>query len=278
MSSEPFANPSHAGAVSLDSLRGQIDQIDDRILALLGERAALAQALRAAKQATASQGLPIRPAREVTLLRRLIAQAPKDVERDLILEVWRALISANVRRQADLDVVVAGATDAVRQFDLARRHFGAGAQIGRAEDARAAMARLLEPSPAVAVLPWPGASGPGGWWPILAESRFHRLGVIGGLPIAASAAGEEPEAAILAADPVFEPAGDDCALAIAFDPHYRCARALSDAQLAGKEIARARTLVLIRLDTHVTADDLRLQAALRAGLEGLRIVGGYARI
>jgi chorismate mutase len=263
---------------SLDSLRTQIDALDDNILALLGKRAALGEELRKAKAATAGAALPIRPAREVALMRRLIAQAPASVERELVIEIWRALISASVRRQTDLEVLVAGANDPVRQFDLARRHFGAAARITRADDARRAMERLLEGAPAVAVLPWPGLSGPGGWWPILSESKFHRLGVIGGLPVNPGAVGEEPEAAVVAIDPVLEPAGGDTTLAIAFDPHYRCARALGDAHLPGKETARARTHVLIRLDGFVSVDDPRLPAAARAGLEGLRVIGACARL
>jgi hypothetical protein len=83
---------------------------------------------------------------------------------------------------------------------------------------------------------------------------------------------------VAAIDPVLEPAGGDVALAIAFDPHYRCARALSDSHLPGREIARARTLVLIRLEGFVVNDDPRLPAAARLGLDGLRVIGCFARI
>jgi chorismate mutase / prephenate dehydratase len=259
---------------SLDSLRAEIDRVDDQVLALLGQRAAIVQGLRAAK---GEAGPVVRPAREAALLRRLVSQAPPGVERSLILEVWRALIGASIRTQGEVEIVVAGATDAVRQFDLARRHFGAGAKISRAEDARAALARLIEGAPALAVLPWPGMTGPGGWWPILAESRFNKVGVLGALPID-SAQSEEPEAALVALEPVLEPAGGDSTFAIAFDPHYRLTRALADAHLPGKEAARARTLVLIRLDGFVGAEDPRLASAVRAGLDGLRLIGCFARI
>lgn len=275
--SDPTAPATVTTRPTLENLRAEIDRLDDRILTLLGERAGLAEALRQAK-AGAQGGAPIRPAREVALMRRLIAQAPASVDRELIVEIWRALISASVRRQADLEVLVAGATDPVRQFDLARRHFGSGARINREVDARTALSRLLDGAPTVAVLPWPGSSGPGGWWPILAESRYHGLGIIGGLPINLTAPGDEPEAAVVATDPVLEPAGGDTSLAIAFDPHYRCARALVEAHLPGREIARARTLVLVRLEGFVVGDDPRLPAAARLGLDGLRVIGCYARI
>lgn len=246
------------------------------MLALLGARAKLSEAIRAAK---ASQpGAPIRPAREVALMRRLLAQTPAGVEPELVVEIWRALISASLRAQANMEILVSGATDPVRQFDLARRHFGGGARIARVDDPRTALSRLLDAAPAIAVLPWPGSSGPGGWWPILAESRYHKLGVVSGLPVNPLASAEEPEAAVVAFDPTFEPAGGDATFAVGFDPHYRCQRALSEAALPGRETARARTLVLVRLDGFVPTDDPRLAAAARAGLDGLRVIGCYARI
>lgn len=269
-------SPAVAPSPSLDDLRAQIDQLDDHLLGLLAKRAALSGALRKAKAASA--GLPIRPAREVAILRRLLAQAPPEVERELVVEIWRALMGSNVRAQAAFDIVTAGATDVVRQFDLARRHFGAGARILKLEDSRAALTRLLDPAPAVAVLPWLGASGPGGWWPILSETRYQRLGVIAGLPGVSPGGSEEPEAALIVVDPVYEPAGGDTTFAVAFDPHYRCGRTLMDAALPGKELARARTLVLIRLEGFVPADDPRLAAAARSGLDALRVIGCFARI
>lgn len=261
----------------MDNLRGEIDRLDDQILSLMGMRASYAAELRRAK-ATGGGPAPIRPAREVALMRRLLTHAPRGVERELIVEVWRALIGASVRAQADLEVLVAGATEPVRQFDLARRHFGAGARIQRMDDARAALSRLLDGAASVAVLPWPGVTGPGGWWPILAESRYHRLAIIGALPINPAAPGEEPEAAVVALDPALEPAGGDMTFAVAFDPHHRCVRALADAHLPGRELSRARQLVLIRLEGYLTPDDPRMPAAVRAGLDGLRIIGCYARI
>lgn len=272
----PGAGVAPGAAPTLDGLRAEIDRLDDQLLSLLGARAKLSEAMRNAK--AGSRGAPIRPAREVALMRRLLAQTPPDVERELVVEIWRALISASLRTQANIEILVSGATDPVRQFDLARRHFGGGARISRSDDPRTALARPLENPSAVTVLPWPGSSGPGGWWPILAESKYHRLGIISGLPINPGVSSEEPEAAVVVADPTFEPTGGDTTFAVAFDPHYRCQRALAEAALPGREVARARTLVLVRLEGFVSIDDTRLPIAARAGLDGLRVIGCYARI
>jgi chorismate mutase len=258
---------------SLESVRAAIDAVDDRLLALIQERAALASEVAAAKGAI--EGSPLRPAREVQTLRRLLAQAG-GVEPALIVEIWRALVADNTRRQKCVEVFTGGATDSVRLFDLARRHFGGSARITRAEDARVALARMAETPAAAAVLPFPGKSGAGGWWPILAERRFHEACLIAALPLREEG---EPEAAVITRGVPLEPTGDrDIMFAIAFDPHHKLVRGLNEAALPGKEAARANATVLIQFEGYVAPNDPRLAIVARAGLDGLRVMGCYARV
>ncbi|MBX3511745.1 MAG: chorismate mutase, partial [Hyphomonadaceae bacterium] len=91
---------------TLESLRREIDRVDETILALVAERLRLGDATAAAK--APQPGLPIRPGREVAMLRRLIAAAPAPVDRELVVELWRLLIAANLRRQRVIDVYVGG--------------------------------------------------------------------------------------------------------------------------------------------------------------------------
>ena len=261
-------------APSIDAVRAQMDEIDDQILDLVRRRTAFGDQVAAAKGP--SGGLPLRPAREARLMRRLLAEAGPGTDPDLIFELWRALISANIRRQGAIEVAVASAGDIVRTFDLARRHFGGATKITRAVEPRDALAKAIDQKRTVAVLPWPTGGGVGMWWPIMCESRFHDLRLIGALPFQGGA--DQPEAAIVAAGVALEPAGEDRTFGLAFDPHYRSARALNEAKLAGKEAARVRETVLIELDGFVDRDDGRIGHAMRAGLEGFRVIGAYARI
>ena len=265
--------PSPAAEPSLDAARAAIDAVDDRLLALIAERAGLSAQIAAAKGA--ATGSPLRPAREVAILRRLIAKAPEGTDPALVLGVWRALIADNLRRQVNVEVFAGGALDHVRHFDLARRHFGASAKITRQEDARITLTRMLETPAAAAVLPFPGKSGAGMWWPILSERRFHEAVIVSALPLRGDG---EPEAAVVTVGAPLEPAGEDRSLALAFDPHHRLTRGLNEAQLKGIEIARANAAVLIRFDEFIAADDPRLVPLAKAGLDGLRIVGCYARV
>lgn len=258
---------------ALDAARAAIDAVDDKLLALIAERAGLSAAIAAAKGAV--DGSPLRPAREVAILRRLVAQAPAGLEPVLIEELWRALIADNTRRQKCVEVFAGGATDQVRLFDLARRHFGAGAKITRAEDARTTLNRMADTPAAAAVLPFPGKSGQGSWWPILAERRFHDAVLIAALPLREACG--EPEAAVITRGAPLEATGKDVSLALAFDPHHKLVRGLNESALPGKEVARANATVLIQFEAFVGTNDPRL-IVLGKALDGLRIVGCYARV
>jgi chorismate mutase / prephenate dehydratase len=266
----PAAEPDTAMAAA----RAEIDAIDQKILALLNERVRANEDIAAAKIA-AGVTMPLRPAREVTMLRRLIAEAPQGVDPDLIFDVWRAMIAANVRRQKPVEVVVPEVGDVVRLFDTARRHFSGAARIVRLAEPRDVLNHIAENPSAAAVLPWPAASGPASWWAMLTERRYSKLAIIAGLPMRGTG---EPEAALVAPGATLEAAGGDRTFGLAFDPHHRSVRALNEAELKAHETLRVRETVLLELDGFITPGDPRLPAAIRHGLEGFRVVGSYARI
>lgn len=260
---------------ALDAIRREIDGLDDAMLSLAAERLKLVDKLSQMK--TGQSGLPIRPGREIILLRRLIASAPAPLEREVVVELWRALIGAALRRQRIIDVVIAGGRDPTRLFDVARRHFGARARIKDLGEPQAALQRAVEnPDTVVAVTAWPAAPGVGAWWPALSEQRFQKLHIIAGLPVM-GAAGDLPEAAVFAAAET-EEAGGDVSILMAFDPHHRVQRALSEVGLTGKEFARAEPRVLIRVEGFVGLNDPRAAAMTRSGLDSVRVLGSYARV
>lgn len=260
----------------LEEARAAIDAVDDQILALIVERTALAARVASAKADESGGTSPLRPAREAVLLRRLIAAAPKDMDKAIVVEVWRALISGNLRRQQPVDVFAGGAPDVTRHFDLARRHFGASTRISRCDDARTTLTRMVETPFSAAVLPFPGTSGAGMWWPMLSERRFHAAQIVAALPLRGAPGGYE--GAVVTAGVALEPSGDDRTIALAFDPHHKLARALREADVAGRELARANTHVLVEVDGFLPDGDRRLAALEKAGLDGVRVVGVYARI
>ena len=82
-------------AESLHALRQKIDLIDNELLTLLGKRQDLSRAI--ATQKTIGSNV-FRPDREVSLLRNLIA-GHSDVSKQLIVGLWRHIISASIAEQ-----------------------------------------------------------------------------------------------------------------------------------------------------------------------------------
>ena len=86
---------------SLARLRRQIDEIDDQIHDLLMQRTEVAGKIGAQKGR--GRG-PMRPGREATVLRRLVARHRGGLPRALIVRIWREIFSANIALQGDLAV------------------------------------------------------------------------------------------------------------------------------------------------------------------------------
>jgi chorismate mutase len=252
----------------LAAARAEIDAIDLALLGQIARRGRAADIIAANKDAEAS---PLRPAREAALLRRLLSAAPPDVDAEALIWIWRGLIGANIRRQRALDVVAAGGLDPVRHMELARLHFGPLLKVNRETDVRAALARVGPDL--VAVTPWPGASGPGMWWPALLETRFQAVAIVACLPMRAG----EPEAALVASGVPLEPSGaNDHTLVVAFDQRFRVDKALADAGLTGRMLARANASVLVQIDGFLGPNDPRRDALQMAGLDGVRVVGTFS--
>jgi chorismate mutase / prephenate dehydratase len=264
-----------SGSDPLESIRSEIDGIDKTLLSLFAQRLQLADKLATAKPSAA---LPIRSGREVALLRRLIAEAPAPLERELVVELWRALIGASLRRQRVIDVVVGGGRGDQRLFDTARRHFGARTRVQHVGEPQVALQKAAEnPQTVVAVTPWPAAPGVGSWWPALSERRFHDLHLIAGLPLLGPA-GEDPEACVFAGGATDASGMGDISILMAFDSHHKAQRALNEVGLVGKEVARSEPRVLLRIEEFVPLNDPRAAALTSYGLEGVRVLGSYARI
>lgn len=108
---------------TLKSIRARIDGIDDRILALINERAAAAAEVAHAKQAAGESGDYYRPAREAEVLRRIRdANAGPLTDAD-VTRLFREIMSACLALQRPLTVAFLGPQGTFTQ-EAALKHFG----------------------------------------------------------------------------------------------------------------------------------------------------------
>ncbi len=172
---------------SLDSLREELDALDDRLLDLLMARAALVERVGSAKRGTG----PLRPGREAAILRRLLGQHQGPLPRPAIIRIWREIFAASVAQQQTVQVAVCDPAMDGRFLAAAREHLGALTPMRVYSSPAQAIGEVVDGRAGAAILPlpgeWPGdAAGPG-WWPgLLQQHTKGRIHVVARLPFLAS--------------------------------------------------------------------------------------------
>ncbi len=185
---------------SLGAARKVLDSIDDHILELLAKRIEITGQVKRAKQNELEvYASPLRPAREATIMRRLLAQAKgSHVSPELIIRLWRAIISDSSLRQAPITLHVSKHLNAnIAHRMRLRDYFGAIEVEEYRDEAQALMQIDSSPGDLCVVetnQPWVEAfmEGHGGKaqviasLPILKEDEMPKLLLIGQAPVEAS--------------------------------------------------------------------------------------------
>jgi chorismate mutase / prephenate dehydratase len=112
---------------SLESVRREIDALDDEILDLITKRFEVTGQVRNIKQTEqAPWPTPLRPTREATILRRLIARGKLGgLNPDLVVRLWRNILNESTSKQAPIILHVSRHLNANLAHRLRLRdHFG----------------------------------------------------------------------------------------------------------------------------------------------------------
>ncbi|WP_374446533.1 chorismate mutase [Stella sp.] len=261
-------------APSLDDLRRRIDAIDDGLLDLIQERAAIVGAIAAAKRASGSAGA-FRPGREAQVMRRLASQLDGPFGVATMVRLWREIMCEFTRLQGPFSAAVDCAPDRCGLWDLARDHFGAETPLAAHGSAEAVIGAVAAGAATVGVLAPPSAAPAGAWWPRLRSADRARVRIISRLPFASpgSARGPVRDAVAVACLPT-EPSGHDRSfLAVPAAGPAEAADLLHTAGLApyGAAVA-ADGAVLAEVDGYLDDADPRL-ARLPSGT---LVLGAYA--
>lgn len=93
--------------MSLDEVRREIDAIDDGMVDLLARRFRLVEYVKVLKQAHGGASSPLRPAREATVLRRIVANgSAAGLNPELLVRIWPAVFCDASLRQHPLTIHV----------------------------------------------------------------------------------------------------------------------------------------------------------------------------
>jgi chorismate mutase len=181
---------------ALQALRQELDDVDDALLALLAKRFAVTAQVKSFKRATHTTSTsPLRPAREAQILRRLLTKAKIDgLNQDMVLRMWRAILTQSSFEQAPMTIHVAKKTAAGIATRLRLRDHFPNLPIEEwRDDAQALMQVNAGPGDVCVVEtdgPWletfaTGQAGTAqviGALPVMAEDKMPKLLLIGNAP------------------------------------------------------------------------------------------------
>jgi chorismate mutase / prephenate dehydratase len=166
-----------AQSANLESLRAELDRLDDALLDRLVERADVVARIAA----SARKGpVALRPGREAAIIRRLVGRLSGPLAPQAVVRLWRELLAATTAMQGAHAIAVVD-TDPDRSFvQLAREHFGALTPISVHGRPAEALEDIRAGTATVAVLPVPSETD--AWWPPLLQAPESRLYVVAQLP------------------------------------------------------------------------------------------------
>ncbi len=270
---------------SLKDLRRKIDAIDDNIHDLLMQRAEVVAHVASAKGISRKE-LPIRPAREANMLRRLASHHTGPFPFEALARIWSEMIAAFTQIQADYSIAVFVDDENQSMWDLARDQFGAQTPIIPIASMRDALDQVFEDKVAVAVLPAPTSENSHPWWTSLCVANAPK--VISRLPFAGVGnVRGEVMAALAVAKLTCEPTGKDRTLMVIETKDPLSRQALHDLIKRAKLELKFTTSVqeeepwmhLVEVDDFVENDDPRLELIeVRDVVQRLHIIGSYAEV
>ena len=272
---------------SLPALRQALDGLDDRILDLLMQRAAIVE-----RVAVAKTGGPLRPGREAAIIRRLLARHEGALPRYAIARIWREIFAASIAQQQSMLVAVCDPAMDGRFAAAAREHLGALTPLRVYRSAAQAIGEVVEGRAGAAILPLPGEAAADGatgreWWTgLLQQNHKGRIHVVARLPFwrARPEGAPAAQALVIASSPA-DPSGDDISL-IALEMEAQISRVslshtLTTAGFKPLSILLNRppgapvAQLLVEVEGFVALDDPRL--ARIGGLQAAPlVVGAYA--
>ncbi len=201
---------------NLSELRQQMDEVDDQLHNLLMERFALVgQIAKAKANEQVAPTVALRPGREAQVLRRLLAQHRGALPAEIVVKVWRELISAATSMQGPYGAYLYAGAHSQLYWDLARFYVGALTPLTEYKSADEVLKAVVKKPNCVGVLPAFAATeaGSGQWLFSLDAMGDHRPRIVARLPfVGGSRTGPDYSSAFVVAASEPEASGDDTSL------------------------------------------------------------------
>jgi chorismate mutase len=166
MSEGQTSKPEAGAAPTLPKLRAEIDRIDAAMHALLIERGEIIGELMKVKR-TQESGAAFRPAREASMMRRIVERHRGILPLDTVESIWRVIIATFTFVQAPYAVHADFSAGDAAVRDSARFHFGFTAPLSPHYSAAAVVAAVAQSKGDLGLVPASALAGTGAWWTAL---------------------------------------------------------------------------------------------------------------
>jgi chorismate mutase len=270
---------------SIETLRRQVDHIDDAIHDLLMERCAVVERIGDLKNGANLTFLS--PGREAEIIRRLLSRHLGRFPRASLVRLWRELISGMLCVQGPMSVAVYMPERGAGYLELARDHYGSSTPMTAFRSAGQVVHAVAEGNATVGVLPIPDRDDVEAWWMSLMSDTPDLPRIVSRLPFAGPGPGrgDNKDALSISRASIVATGYDRSWLALETVRDISRARLRTLLGAAGIEpvdmVATQRGddtwLHLVEISGHVAAEDRRLNrlAEGRHTVLHARVLGGY---
>ncbi|NDF11527.1 MAG: hypothetical protein EB060_01760 [Proteobacteria bacterium] len=158
----------------LSALRAEIDGIDDKLLALLVERAKVVEKVGKVKASMApAEGKRsiIRPGREARMVRRMVKESDGKLPPTVVAHLWRTIISSAINIEEHANISAVATHENSECYWMAREYFGAFTPTTKRSSTMEVVRDIVEERATVGVLPVWDEESPKPWWTRLVDTE-----------------------------------------------------------------------------------------------------------
>ncbi len=159
---------------TLADLRDEIDRIDQGMHQLLIERGQIIDTLIKVKK-TQDSGSAFRPAREASMMRRLVERHHGILPLDTVESIWRVIISTFTHVQAPYSVHADMSAGDAAMRDSVRFHFGFTVPFRTHLGAEGVVKAVAASKGDLGLVPANAVAGSGAWWTLLEGDKAPKI-------------------------------------------------------------------------------------------------------
>lgn len=276
-------------SAELKQFRDAIDAMDNRIIQILKDRAAIVQQVGEMKRSRGAPACFIRAGREAEMVRRIYKTfSGHPFAAASAAAIWRLVIGASTNIESPMRISVRADDTDDKLYWMAREYFGPCVTIIRQPNVNRVVGDVVDGKAEVGLLPPVQDETHGNWWQTLSQQeKHHAPRVFAHVPFVASKSESQRRTSFAIAKIEPEATDEDITLLTVHTSDISIQRLITAFATAGFKASRIHShndphgtvLHLLEVQGFVAHDEPKLKSIwnmLGEGLHGWHWVGAYA--